>query len=119
MIQPESSIQQACFSWIAFKAAKDWRYKLIYAIPNGGYRHKLVAAKLKREGVKAGVWDIAIDVPSRGFHGARVEIKTSKGKLTKEQEDMRLLYLQAGYLPVIIRSTDQFINFIQEYFNES
>ena len=34
--------------------------KLIYHVPNGGHRHKLVASKLKEQGVKAGVPDLVL-----------------------------------------------------------
>lgn len=35
-----------------------------HAIPNGGERDKVTAGKLKAEGVKAGVWDTFLPVPS-------------------------------------------------------
>ena len=46
----------------------------IYAIPNGGQRNKIVAAKLKAEGVLAGVSDL--HVPAWGLW---IEMKREKG----------------------------------------
>lgn len=57
----------------------------IFAIPNGGWRSKAVAAKLKVEGVSAGVPDLF--VPE---HLLWVEMKRIKGgSLSKEQKDWR------------------------------
>ena len=54
---------------------------LVFAIPNGGKRHPSVAAKLKMEGVLAGVPDLWIE-------GSFLEIKTEKGRLSPAQKDI-------------------------------
>ena len=57
----------------------------IFAIPNGGLRSRMTAAKLKVEGVSAGVPDLF--VPK---HLLWVEMKRIKGgSLSKEQKDWR------------------------------
>lgn len=43
--------------------------KLIYHVPNGGHRHKLVAVKLKEQGVKAGVPDLVLPMPVAATSG--------------------------------------------------
>jgi hypothetical protein len=91
---------------------------MIYAIPNGGHRFISVARKLKREGVKAGVWDVMVDVPARGFHGMRLEFKSEKGKLTSEQKYMGELYKRFGYVTSIIRNFNQFRSVVEAYFYE-
>lgn len=60
-------------------------YGLIFAIPNGGHRHPAVAAKLKAEGVRAGVPDLMLPVARRGYHGAFLELKVSPNKPTEQQ----------------------------------
>jgi hypothetical protein len=47
----------------------------LFAIPNGGARNKIVAAKLKAEGVKAGVLDYMLAVPVSPHVGLFVELK--------------------------------------------
>jgi len=42
-------------------------------------------AYLRRKGVKSGVADIQIAIPSNGFHGMFLEMKIGKGKLTPKQ----------------------------------
>jgi hypothetical protein len=64
----------------------------IFAIPNGGHRHKLTAARLKVEGVTAGVPDLFI--PAWRLW---VEVKTPTGRLSPAQRDW-LTYLEGiGY----------------------
>jgi hypothetical protein len=69
--------QEQCryFEWLFYfdKTA----YGVAYAIANGGQRNVVVAAKLKREGVKAGVLDLNIDLPRGGYHGLRIEFKAT------------------------------------------
>jgi hypothetical protein len=62
----------------------DARRFRVFAIPNGGLRDKAVAAKLKKTGVLAGVPDIAI--AGAGGHVWFLEVKTSAGKLSADQE---------------------------------
>ena len=58
---------------------------LLFAIPNGGLRNKVVAKKLKAEGVKAGVLDVCLPVPRGRYHGLYIEMKHGRNKPTKAQ----------------------------------
>lgn len=118
VIISEHMIQSACFDWVRAMEQTDERYKMIYAVPNGGHRFISVARKLKREGVKAGVWDVMVDVPMRGFHGMRLEFKSEKGKLTSEQIEMGHRYKRYGYVTSIIRNFAQFRSIVEAYFYE-
>ncbi len=59
---------------------------LYYAIPNGGYRHKLEAFNLKRAGVKGGVPDICIPIAAWGYHALYIELKASGGIVSNNQQ---------------------------------
>ena len=48
---------------------------LLFAVPNGGERNKKVAAKLRAEGVKAGVPDVMFPVSNGTYHGLFIEMK--------------------------------------------
>jgi len=61
----------------------------LYAIPNGGKRDVVTAAKLKAEGVVPGVWDLHLPVPCGGFAGLWIEIKHGEDKLSRAQEKWR------------------------------
>jgi hypothetical protein len=57
--------------------------RLLHAIPNGGDRHPAVAAKLRAEGVRAGVPDVCLPVPRRGHSALYIEMKRLRPRATK------------------------------------
>ena len=69
MNHPESQEQQALFSWAEYAKGLHPELGLLYHIPNGGKRDKLEAARLKLEGVKAGVPDLCLPVARGGAQG--------------------------------------------------
>lgn len=60
--ESEHSHQVALMQWCALNAHNDERLLLLFAIPNGGERNKIVASKLKAEGVRSGVPDLFLPV---------------------------------------------------------
>lgn len=56
---------------------------LLFAVPNGGQRNKIVAARMKAEGVKPGVPDIAWPIARGGYHALFIEMKRMKPRRTK------------------------------------
>jgi hypothetical protein len=56
-----------------------------YAVPNGGKRGKIEAARMKGMGVRAGVSDYHLPVPRGIYHGLWIELKAGKGKPTDSQ----------------------------------
>ena len=83
----ESAHQKALFAFLALQS--DPRLELAFAIGNGGKRDKVTAARMKAEGVKAGVWDIFLPVPAGEWCGLFIEMKVGNNKLTKEQREFR------------------------------
>lgn len=73
----------------------------LYAIPNGGARSKATAGKLKAEGVKAGVWDLKLEVPIGKFPGLWIEMKAGKNTLSKEQVQWRDRMQRMGFKCVV------------------
>lgn len=60
---------------------------LLFAVPNGGERRPLVAAKLRMEGVRRGVPDLLLPV-RRGEHaGLAIEMKAMDGRASPEQRE--------------------------------
>ena len=84
----EDNHQAALFCWAALPDQQK-RYpefaRLLFAVPNGGERNKIVAAKMKATGTKAGVSDIILLVKRGGFSGLLIELKKMGGKPSKEQ----------------------------------
>ncbi len=88
----EHEIQSSFFAVIQLNAKKHKWLDNIFAVPNGGKRHVSVAVKLKREGVKAGVWDVFLPSPQPGGNGLAgiwIEFKTGRNKLTDSQKQFR------------------------------
>lgn len=79
---------------------------LIYHVPNGGHRHKLVAIKLKEQGVRAGVPDLVLPMARGGYFGLYIEFKATPPNdaavSSSQHEWIRQLNLQ-GYLAIVCR----------------
>lgn len=85
MKQLEHIEQVEVFRWAAENRGRYPELALLFAVPNGGARNKVTAARLKQEGVRAGVPDIWLPVARRGYHGLVIELKAGKGRVRPEQ----------------------------------
>lgn len=74
----ESAEQRALFSWAAMQAKARPELAMLLAIPNGGHRSKATAGRLKAEGVRAGVPDVALPVARAPHGGLWIELKRPK-----------------------------------------
>ena len=78
-------------------------YELLYHVPNGGHRLKEVAAKLKAQGVKAGIPDLVLTMARGGYFGLYIEFKATVDPApvsSSQQACIRRLNEQ-GYLAVV------------------
>ena len=92
----EHDEQVALFQMAELHQAQYPELEYLFSIPNGGHRHKVVAAKLKAEGVKSGVPDVCL--PCQGnwdwgdfdrkirSHALYIEMKVKSNKPTTNQE---------------------------------
>lgn len=69
----------------------------MFHIPNGGLRSKTEAKRFKAAGVKAGIPDVFLPVSANQYHGLFIEMKSEKGKTTKEQEAWLSELSKEGY----------------------
>lgn len=97
----ESEHQIAFFVWVERSVKKYPALEWIHHIPNGGKRSPATAARLKREGVKAGVLDVFLPFPSRGFAGLYIEFKAGKNKLTDNQKAFKA-FVEANNFKVVV-----------------
>ena len=102
----EHEIQKAIVQYLDLKGL------LNFAIPNGGQRHIAVARKLKAEGVKAGIPDIAL-IHKGKYYG--IEVKTSKGRLSDSQKQMIERIEDNGSLVGVVRSVGETIELLKEW----
>ena len=116
----EHDIQVTFFDWVRIKEKHDWRFCLVFAVPNGARTSWSVAKRLKREGLRKGVSDVIIMAPGtyagKSYPGAVIETKAGRNPLSKEQKDWITLADKAGYLVSVMRHPDHMISFLESYF---
>lgn len=107
----EHTEQVVFFNRIRTLALNDPRYALAvsrtFAIPNGGGRSKRTAGRLKAEGVKPGVPDVALSMPSLTFHGLFIEMKSLTGQPSREQREFIAQSIQLGYCAAVARGAGE------------
>ena len=116
-VPTESDEQELLIRWTEFMETQEPRLQLLYAIPNGGWRHPGTAARLKAEGVKAGVPDLCLPVSDGIFHGLYIEMKKRdhSNRPTKEQTRWIKLLTEQGYRVDVAYGADEAINILCEY----
>ena len=102
-IASEHVEQVALFNWADFQRLKMPELQLLHAIPNGGKRDRITAARLKAEGVRAGVPDIFLPVAREPWHGLYIELKTRRGRVTEHQKRWIVGLREQGYMAAVCR----------------
>jgi len=89
--------------------------RYVIHIPNEGVRTIRYGKHLKDLGMRPGVSDLFIALPRHGYHGAFIELKTSKGILSNSQkiflEDMQ----NQGYYSIATYGLDSSLERISWY----
>ena len=114
----EFQIQASLFEWVAWNKGKYPELELLHAIPNGEYRHPATAAKLKKQGVRAGVSDIFLPVARRGYHGVYIEIKAPNGRLSSAQKEWIEMVQREGFYAAVCYGTDAAVQLLEWYLNK-
>lgn len=111
--------QATLIQWCNLQSCKHKELDLIYAIPNGGYRNKAEARKLKATGTKAGVPDLHLPVPKMVngilYGGLFIEMKFGNNKCTENQKKWIRRLQDQGYQCKICYSADEAIKVIKKY----
>lgn len=114
MRKVESDLQSSCVCW--FRYAYPEYSRLLFAVPNGGSRNVIEAARLKKEGVVRGVSDLLLLVPNKEFHGLCIEMKKKGGYQSEWQKEWQKEVEKQGYLYVVCKSFAEFMITINKYF---
>lgn len=113
---PEHQLQTACFQWFNLQYPE---YRgLLFAVPNGGGRSRIEAALLKAEGVVAGVADMLLLVPSKGYAGLCIEFKAASkiARQSEAQKDWeRLINKHGAYKYTVVRTFEEFRALMYNY----
>lgn len=113
----EHRLQCTCVNWFNYQYPQ-FR-GCLFAVPNGGRRDAVTAAKLKAEGVIAGVSDLIL-LRCNKFYGALlIEMKTRTGRQRETQKEWENKVCSTGrYKYVVCRSLDDFMDEINDYLKD-
>ena len=116
--QHEAGEQAALFSWAKLSEGKYPALRLMFHIPNGGSRKsEIEGANLKKQGVRAGVPDICLPVPSGQYHGLFIELKAQGGRVQQSQREWIDALKAQGYLASVCygfsEARDEIENYLQ------
>lgn len=116
-LQPsEHQVQRSVIFW--------WRHAhatfglpvfALFAIPNGGLRDVVTAAKLKAEGLRPGIPDLMLAAPSKGAHGLYVEMKVGKNDTSDAQDEVIAYLRRQRYVCAVCWTAEDAIKVITDY----
>ncbi|MDU9399040.1 VRR-NUC domain-containing protein [Pseudomonas sp. zfem003] len=112
----EGKEQAALFKWLAL--AHPVAGRLAFHVPNGGHRVKAVAAKMKGQGVKAGVSDIVLPMARGGYFGLYIEFKATPphdSPVSATQQAFLAAVELQGYLAIVCRGVNAAMEVINGY----
>lgn len=118
MIPSEHYEQVTFVNWVKKQSLTNPIYEMLFAIPNGGQRNRIIGAKLKLEGVKPGIPDLMFAVARKGYHGLFIEMKRQKGgNLQGNQKKWRDWLLEQGYAVTMAKGAEHAKRILLDYLN--
>jgi len=116
MNHKESAEQQALFEWAKLMQAQHPELALLHAIGNGNSKRSVIqGARMKREGVLAGVSDIFLPVARGAYHGMYLEMKVKGGRLSDSQKWWLRETTKQGYLSAVCYGWQEASDAIKKY----
>ncbi|WP_163371058.1 VRR-NUC domain-containing protein [Endozoicomonas acroporae] len=115
-VDREGAQQTLFFYWLRFSHPEIYQHT--FHVPNGGRRDGRTGAKLKREGVKAGVPDIVVAYPQGHWSALFIEFKAARphsASVSVEQKAWLERLSKAGYLAVVCRGVEEAKKAIEDY----
>ena len=111
--------QTALFEWAELQSGRFPEVRLLYHVPNGGSRNKTEAARLRAQGVKAGVPDLCLPVARGGKHGLYIELKRQRGGRTSEEQEGWIKALRKqGFAAEVCKGWQEAAEMIVEYLRQ-
>lgn len=119
LIPTEYQEQKSLIEWAQYQPYESRKISdYLIHVANGGYRNKREAKRLKEIGVKAGVSDLFLAIPSKGLHGLWIEMKRRSNmepRPTAKQRAWIDLMRSNGYRAEVCRGWVEAARVIMEY----
>lgn len=113
---PEQEHQITYFQILAANEKKFPVVRWIHASMNGASASSTASAGLRKMlGQKAGVADVFIPVPMKGFHGCWIELKIKPNTLSAEQREFLSDMKDQGYYVKAAWSCDEMLDITEMY----
>ena len=113
----EHRTQVSCVRWFNLKYPH-LRGRL-FAVPNGGRRDAVTGARLKAEGVIAGVSDFILLKSNRRYGALLIEMKRKDGRQSASQKWwQRVVTEKDEYKYVVCRGLDDFMREVEDFLKE-
>lgn len=109
----ERQIQIQCVGW--FRQKYPEASSVFFACPNGSARNAWTAKNLKDEGVLAGVADLILLIPKKGFACLCIEMKKVGGRQSDRQKAFQKAVERFKGKYVICYSLEDFQAVIRDY----
>lgn len=110
----EHRLQCRCVQWFRYTYSN--LAARLFAVPNGGRRDATTGARLKAEGVLAGVSDLILLVPNQCYHALLIEMKAEHGRQSQTQKEWeQAVTMYDEYKYVVCHSFTEFEQTISEY----
>ena len=112
----ESRLQSEVVKYIGYKYPK-----VKYCASLGGQYQPFQSQRnrARSTGYVKGFPDLFIYEPRKKFHGLALEIKTIKGRATKEQKEWIEALNERGYKAEIVKGLPNILKLIDSYLNEN
>jgi len=114
----EHQSQSALIKWCSLNETRLSGLELIHAIANEGSGSKARGARMKREGVKAGVPDLFLPVARGGFFGLYIENKVKGGRVRPNQKKWIVDLTDQGYSVMVSFDWERATQIIELYFSK-
>jgi len=106
----EHRLQAMVLAYLAVSASPD---VYVFAIPNAAKRTPMLAARMKAEGLRAGVADLCVMLP--GGKAAWLELKDGAGKQSAAQKNFEEICDRLGHDYAVARNLNDAIIFLKDW----
>lgn len=119
MHQSETQLVHAFMDWVHWKSNSEPLYSYMHHIVNEGKRSYTTSKLLKRAGMKSGLPDYNLPLPTARYAGLYIEFKTETGKLSSHQISWIMKLRAVGHLVIVARTLSDAQYITEEHIAQS